>query len=324
MAAVIANAEERGLDFLAITDHDRSMHGAPTQWHDPEYRSEKMILLYGVEWTTAKGHGNLWSDKPFDYAPLWQANLDLDPQTAIAAAHTQNALFSINHPAAYNCCAWEYAVSPEVDCIEVWHAPFRVPNKSHLAVRDIWDGLLLSGRVLPGVGGSDSHQLVGLQSNVNLHGSPATWVYAQEPTARSVLTAIEAGRISISYSAYADRVELDLDTDGDGIFEVMQGDVIPAVSTPITLRVEVHGPAFRERGFLHRKRYTALIYRNGTVIKRKRMRSGYDSFTFEDTPEGRTYYRVELRGSPEIGLLQRLLFGRVLGLTNPIYIGYER
>ena len=61
VADVIRSAEERGLDFFVITDHDGSMRGVPTHWHDPDYRSERMILLYGVEWTTTMGHANVWS-----------------------------------------------------------------------------------------------------------------------------------------------------------------------------------------------------------------------------------------------------------------------
>ena len=323
VAAVVASAEERGLDFLAITDHDTSMRGNPSQWRDPGFRSSRLILLYGVEWTTKLGHANVWSDRPFDYTGLWEAHQDLNARAAVDAAHLQNALFSINHPAAYACCPWEYDVPEDVDCLEVWNASYNIPNNNHRAVRDIWDGLLAKGRRVVAIGGSDSHQLRGIQSNVNLHGTPTTWVYAKEGSGRGILDAILAGHASISYAAFADRVELSADTDGDGRFETMQGDAVPIPEGPITLRVSVHGPDYRERGFLQRKHYTAVIYRNGKVFRRRGLTSGNDSITLEDTPEARTYYRVELRGSPQVGLVQRLLFGDVLGLTNPIYVGYE-
>ena len=74
VAEVIASAEAKDLDFFALTDHDTSMAGNPLHWLDPAYHSNTLALLYGVEWTTPKGHANLWATAPFDYSQLWQAN----------------------------------------------------------------------------------------------------------------------------------------------------------------------------------------------------------------------------------------------------------
>ncbi|MBW2184376.1 MAG: CehA/McbA family metallohydrolase, partial [Deltaproteobacteria bacterium] len=110
VADIIARAEDLGLNFFALTDHDTSVKGNPSHFSDPDYYSEKMVLLYGVEWTSTLGHANIWSSAPFAYQELWQANRENDAAAAIAAAHTQEALFSVNHPAASLCCPWEYPV----------------------------------------------------------------------------------------------------------------------------------------------------------------------------------------------------------------------
>ena len=46
-------------------------------------------------------------------------------------------------------------------------------------------------------------------------------------------------------------------------------------------------------------------------------------FTFADTPEGAEYYRAEVRGKAEVGFMRRLLYGRILALTHPIYVSYQ-
>ncbi len=110
-ADVVAEAERLGLDFFALTDHDGSMSGEPLHWSDPGYASDELVLLYGMEWTTAFGHANVWAAAPFDYAPLWAAHTSRDAAAAAQAAHDGGALFSINHPQEFVVCPWSYPVA---------------------------------------------------------------------------------------------------------------------------------------------------------------------------------------------------------------------
>jgi predicted metal-dependent phosphoesterase TrpH len=98
VSEVIKAAKNVGFDFLAITDHDSWMNGIPLHWQDPDYRDEKITLLYGIEWTTYKGHANILSHEKFEYEKLWMANQQENVQMAVDASHQQKALFSINHP----------------------------------------------------------------------------------------------------------------------------------------------------------------------------------------------------------------------------------
>jgi hypothetical protein len=123
VADVIASAEMKGLDFFVLTDHDTYMGGVPFHWFDADYVSDAMVLLYGGEWTTGRGHANVWASRPFLYESLWEANQDNDPQEAVYAAHNQDALFSINHPSHPFVVEWQCPLVNDVDCIEVWNGP---------------------------------------------------------------------------------------------------------------------------------------------------------------------------------------------------------
>lgn len=362
IAEVIASAEALGLDFFALTDHDISMDGNPSHFFDPDYHSEKMVLLYGVEWTTRSGHANVWSSMPFSYQALWQANREEDAHAAISAAHSEGALFSINHPSAFLCCPWEYQVYDDIDTIEVWNSMFALPNFSRLTVRHFWEDLLKSGRRIPGVGGSDTHHIQDWQSVLFGHGNPTTWVYADELTAEALIAGIKAGHVSISYDPSAVRLDFSADTDGDGEDETMMGDAIVHESgQEISFTVKAVGPTDNEgtpRGkalelneslvgdleegvivsedlfnllIIHSNEngadsYGVVVFKNGKFFKVGLLLNGARTFTFMDTPKTLTptYYRVELFGMPHVHSLHLPFYGMEVALTNPIYINFPQ
>jgi PHP domain-containing protein len=328
VASVIMRAEERGLDYFALTDHDTRMDGGTPHWDDRDYASGRLILLYGVEWTTGLGHANVISAEPFDYAPLWDANRNRAPEDGIAAARAQGAIFAINHPHAKD-CPWEYDVVVSADgreqfvanAMEVWNGPFNTPNRNQKTIDTIWDELLSRRIRVNGIGGSDSHDLKGLQSHFNLPGAPTTWVYATEPTGEAIINALRAGHTSVAYQPYADRLELLADVDGDGAFEAMMGDEIPA-GNPTTFCVGLSGAYRRESGMGNGPHCTAIVFKNGEIFARIPMRANAgDAATFVDTPHDGDFYRAVLRGPPQVGIIQRLVLGRTLAVTNPIYAG---
>jgi len=361
VARVLQSAAEKGLDFFAITDHDTNMMGRTPHWLDPDYHSESIILLYGVEWTTGPGHANVWSSTPFSYDGLWQANLQEDSYGAVLAAHDQLAIFSINHPGAFFCCPWEYPVYDEIDTIEVWNAMFELPNFSSWSVRQFWESLLQGGRRIPVVGGSDTHHVDDWQSLLFGHGNPTTWIFAEEPSAQSLLEAIKTGHVSISCAPDAVRLDFSADTDSDDVYETMMGDNVALPSgQAVSFKVEISGFSGRTRydesvmlntqllggleanetnkeallDFVTRESsdlgndiYVACIYKNGSLYKLWLLFPGAPSFIFSDTPSssGRTYYRVELLGKPRVPLaLAEVLYGSQIALTNPIYFGFPR
>ena len=351
---VIASAESKGLDFFVITDHDGSMDGSPTQWYDPDYHSERMVMLYGVEWTTGLGHANVWASRPFDYGDLWLANRARDAQTAIHAAHVQNALFSINHPSTLFGRPWEYEAYEGIDSIEIWNAMYLLPNFSFVSTRVFWDDHLLSGKRIPGVGGSDTHQLKGFEAYFLRHAEPTTWVYAGERSAEAILAGIRAGHVSVSDEPQAPRIDFAADTDDDGAFETMMGDnVVLPEGAKVTLKIEIvsqgtadlagrtmdltsesltageaeeaHAAEKLVYAFLNDGEYLVVLLRNGALhgLWKALGDTAQIELTERIAPGEQVFYRIELLGRPPADFINTLLRGFTKALSNPIYFNYS-
>ena len=355
VAEVIASAESIGLDFFVITDHDGNMDGVPSQWYDPDYHSEEMVMLYGVEWTTGRGHANVWAAQPFDYGELWAANQDQDAQAAIDAAHGQGALFSINHPSSFLCCPWEYEEYAGVDGFEVWNSMYRFPSFNFVSNHGFWDEHLLAGWRITALGGSDTHQLKGFESKLLHHAEPTTWVFVDEPSADAVLEAIRAGHVSISEEPGAPRIDFVADTDEDGRDDAMMGDnILLAEARNVTFRIGIESQEIQavagdvvelspqiagdgnddftdtEAGermisaLLNEGEYLAFLRKNGKIHGMWKItgNTAQVAFTEQVRPGEQVYYRIELMGQPPQEPLNRLLHGFMKALSNPIYFGY--
>lgn len=352
VANVIRAAEDAGLDFFSLTDHDTYMTGEPTHWFDDAYVSDALVLLFGVEWTSSRGHANAWSTAPWDYTDMWPANLNTDAAAAAAAAQSAGALFSINHPWAFF-IGWDYPVSFDMDCVEIWNGPMLI-NRSRRATHEFWDDLLLAGRRITGVGGSDTHHLRGWMAAFTAIGQPTTWVYADERNAESILAGIKAGHVSLSYRPDAIRADLTADLDHDDVADLIVGDTHPALGTPVAFQINLAGAGDVGRSIklpsgvvdrLDRGRlsfwdliWLALtldrlgphshfvgVIRDGRLYRVWLTDGAVNAFRFEDTPPvgERTYYRVELYGHPDVLGLNRLIYGGRLAITNPIYFNYD-
>lgn len=352
VAYVVAEAERQGLDFLALTDHDNCMGGWPAHWYDSGYASERLVLLYGMEWTTDHGHANVWSAAPFDYDPLWQANQNSDPEAACRAMHEQGGLFSLNHPTYVIGHRWDYPVPEETDCIEVWNSLFVFPSAGRAAVK-LWDSLLGQGRRITAVGGSDKHYYQGSWPIFFTLGMPLTWVFSDKPTAEAILAGIRQGHVTISYSVDSPRLELAADADDDGEFETIMGDAAPVERIgPLSLRLAVTGPVntTMRRGYARElppdavaamagngalfaavpqkavetawcsmPLYLALVYKNGRLC-RAWLVCGDAAVAFRVLAGAGDYFRAELKGVLPTPVPQRLLYGYTLAITNPVYV----
>ncbi len=180
IGALAALAASRGLDFLAVTDHNTTSHHA----HLPAAgRAHGIRLLPGQEVTRDIGHANAFGDIGFvDFR---------QPPTAWAAdVARRGGILSVNHPLAAD-CAW---LSPlgQAPVAEVWHSSWaQVPS---------WGAPLAWWLLTPGttpIGGSDFHQ----PGSDALPGSPTTWVLGNaDGDSDDVLSGVRAGRTSVSAS----------------------------------------------------------------------------------------------------------------------------
>ncbi len=333
VAEVLANAESKGFDFFALTDHNNS-----AQWNDPGFASDAMTLLYGVEWTTGNGHANIWSNRPFDWAGTVKPTLG-DAAAAIAAVHSFNspgqlALFSINHPyCPGNEWTYTFDQSKDADCMEVWNARYLWPNLNPFSVSDTLDAYIKAGKMIGAVGGSDSHvhnspmsdPVNYVQTLYHDLGVPTTWAYAPSAAGMDILEALRDGHASISYCPDGPSVRFMADAGYlDGAtrsFETIMGESLPAAAlgNSTLFRVEVAGAGLAPA--------VIVVKKNGQLLTATVGIGDAPSFEFTDVPADGDYYTVEIR---QIGtdidtaltmqVCQLAQIGWVTALSNPIYV----
>ncbi|TWI95593.1 PHP domain-containing protein [Mucilaginibacter frigoritolerans] len=327
VAKIIAFAKSVGMGYICITDHDNHVNGdvAHHTWTDPGFKSDSVLLLYGGEWTTTRGHGNAFSARPYDHQRLY----DVRDQRDIVIQAVKKELgihLSANHPSGKDHFGFSYDM---VESIEVWNSAIWSKNANAIM---IWDDMLSSGRKLTGRGGSDSHHGTPdspdkatkntYQAKANYVGTPTTWVFAKTRTTQAVVDALTNGRVSVSANPYDPRVEFYADLDQDGKMDMMMGDNVKSTGKPVKFRVQLSGKVAPDAT------YTIKVVKNGDDFSTLQMSGKTPVVEFTDTPaiSGRTYYRVTVEGPqnayPEVPN-SMALSGNMVGLSNPIYFNFD-
>jgi hypothetical protein len=210
LVRTVEAAKARGLDFIAISDHNTGAQFNAMRELQPAF--DTLLLIPGVEVTTVQGHANVWgATEPIDW-------IIRPGRTANAIVHDANALkapISLNHPSSptdETCrgCGWsapdtDYA---HVQAIEALNAgELLLPRKPGAAKEpsgvDFWQARLNEGFHLTGVGGSDNHEVELGRFGVGL---PTTVVFAENLSERAILDAITAGRVFIDVAGTRDRL----------------------------------------------------------------------------------------------------------------------
>jgi hypothetical protein len=327
VAKIIAFSRAAGVDYICITDHDNHVDGdvAHNTWADPEFKSDSVLLLYGAEWTTTRGHGNVFSAKPYDHQRLYDVRDQRD--VVIGAVKKQLGVhLSANHPSGKDHFGYSYDM---IESIEVWNSAIWSKNENAIM---IWDDMLSSGRKLTGRGGSDAHHGTpdtpdkatknSMQATANYVGTPTTWVYATSRTPQAVVDALTNGRVSVSANPYAPRVEFYADLDQDGKMDMMMGDNTKPTGKPVKFRVQLTGNT------IPGETYTISVVKNGGKFDTLKVTGKTPVADFTDTPPtvGRTYYRVTVEGPgtpyPQVPESMKLS-GNMVGLSNPIFFNFD-
>lgn len=185
-----ASARARGLDFLAVTDHNTaSHHPFLEQLQEPGF-----LLIPGEEVTTDRGHANVWG------VPGWvdfRLLEDADVERLVQEVHARGGVISVNHPKEGG-PPWTYPIPREIDCLEAWQMLWPFHNRQAL---DLYDSLLREGRRISLVGGSDWHQPAGAEALPDPWlqvGSPTTWLHLAELTVPAILDALRRGAAFVS------------------------------------------------------------------------------------------------------------------------------
>jgi hypothetical protein len=324
----VAFGKSVGMDYLCITDHDNHVNGdiAHNTWTDPDFNSKSVLMLYGGEWTTTRGHGNVFSAVPYDHQLLYNVRDERDAKIG-AVKNKLGIHLSANHPSGKDHFGFSYDM---INSIEVWNSAIWSNNANAIM---IWDDMLSSGRKLTGRGGSDSHHGTpetpaqatknSYQAKANYVGTPTTWVFATSRTSQAVIDALTSGRVSISENPYAPRVEFYADLNQDGKMDMMMGDNTKASGKVVSFRVQLSGNVVKGAT------YTVNVVKNGNPYTTLPIvANDTASVNFIDTPAlaGRTYYRVVVEGPPtaypEVPQ-STALSGKMVGLSNPICFNFN-
>jgi PHP domain len=220
----------RGLDFLAITDHNTISHHAELP---AAAAAHGITLLPGQELTVQAGHANAFGDIGWvDFRQPADSWLDV----------TQRAggLLSVNHPIGGH-VSWTIPMSRRPPLAEIWHWSWLDLHwTTPLAWWLAWD---------PGaipVGGSDWHRPGGDAPP----GSPTTWVECADDGADAVLDGLRGGRTSISASRDGPVL---LRVDGEFVADSADGTILVGPDGPVA---RVRGPLARFPGGLGYHRLT--------------------------------------------------------------------
>ena len=313
IAAVVDSAEEQGFDFFVITNHNTIF-----EWADPGYRSRALTLLYGVEWTSSRGHANIWSNQPFAFQAILPSIQAGDARNAIRTVHSLSTsdhplLFSINHPNRLERGepSWKASAdaSKNADAIEVWNG-----DDIFLSSTDIFTAFISQGRKMTMVGGSDAHlkEPDDRQSFTDRLGRPTTWVYADSRSGKDIIRGIKQGHVFISADPGGPR----LDFFALNVPErIMMGDTIPAEAlgqeVDFTVWVSNAEPP-----------YGVVVIKNGVPQEAwsQAFNAQENTFSFSDTPQNGDYYRLEVRqpASQDV-TFDELLLAPISAMSNPIY-----
>jgi len=228
-------AAARGLDFVAVTDHNSSAHFQDLAELQPYY--DDLLLIPGREVTTFHGHANvLGMTAPLDFQLGSPRAPDLS--RILDQVEAAKALISINHPgqpSGETCmgCGWtaatDFARIPAIEAINGTNAT------GPLSGIPFWEKRLNEGHRITAVGGSDNHDAtLGERRSI---GVPTTVVHADNLSQDAILAAIRAGHVFVDTQGSRDRL-LEMTARVAGRSAQM-GDRITAPKGE-DLRIEVH------------------------------------------------------------------------------------
>lgn len=241
-------AAARGLDFVAVTDHNVTSHFAALRELQPHF--DGLLLIPGREVTTFEGHANLFGPTAFVDFQLGSARAP-DAAAILKQVEAHGGLFSINHPGmpsgeACMGCGWTAAVDfSRVAAIEVVNGGGLAQTGSAegpLSAIPFWEARLNAGFRIVGIAGSDNHDALLPAGKAPAIGTPATVVRARELSQIAILDGIRAGEVFIDVEGKADRL-LDVTAQAGANTAVMGGSLRASAGSAVALSVRVTGVA---------------------------------------------------------------------------------
>lgn len=300
-------AARRGLDFIAITDHNATSHYEAMRELQPYF--DKVLLIPGRELTTFQGHINFLGSTAF-------VDFRLDGKTVptmndlLRSADETGAITSINHPLSPSgeiClgCGWTPATPVDMHlltAVEAVNGGSEWTGHSHLP---FWNKQLNLGCRLTGIGGSDNHRPMLPLDRLGSIGSPTTVVYAANLSTPAILDGIRAGHVFIDLAGTHDRL-LEVTAQAGGQ-TAHAGDALQ-VAAGATVDFAVHVTA-ASGGKLH----WIVDGQELPLMIDTAMQSGDQTFRFDWKSDGQRHWlRAQVDG-PD---------GKLWLLGNPVYVNW--
>lgn len=232
----VQTAAARGLDFIAITDHNADSQYDAERELQPYF--DHVLLIPGREMTTFYGHFNMFGVTQFVDYRVSPGALGLNK--VLREIVSKGGIASINHaesPDGEICmgCRWEPPAGTDMSlftAVEVING-----GQTMLSSAKYWDAQLREGYRLAAIGGSDSHNATHPPGAPGSIGWPTTAVEADEQSVSAILKAIRAGRTFVDLTASHDK-EVDIEAEANGVHALMGGTLFFSDTTSV--HVEVH------------------------------------------------------------------------------------
>lgn len=303
----VAAGAARGLDFIALTDHNTTAHFNALRELQGAY--DRMLLIPGREITTFWGHSNVFGPTDFlDFrmaAPTWAA-----ARKWIDAVHREGGAVSINHPGAPSgeiCmgCGWRIDGLPRnaVDAVEVVNGgTMRETGGADSALQGFayWEKLLNAGWHVTGIGGSDSHDADRAPTEPGAVGRPTTVIYMPELSVHGFLAGLRSGRGFIDIEGTRDRL-LDVTASTGGTHAAMGQTLRVKAGEAVNFSVDVRGVADG----------SIQLVIDGRSPPEYRAKTGQDNRIAQWQSDGGAHWiRADVRDA----------HGQLVLVSNPVYI----
>jgi hypothetical protein len=322
-------ASERGLDFIAITDHNTTSQADAIRELQPYF--DTILLIPGREITTFHGHANLFGSLAALDFRVGSAEVP-DFNALLGEIEQTDGIISINHPvrpSGEQCmgCGWTPPGPVNYGQMQAVEVVNGLDADTPLSGVGFWEHLLDQGYHLTAIGGSDNHNalqpavqvaelrqphdadspspetLAKLQRGSGAIGTPTTVIYADALSEAAIVAGIRRGRVFIDVAGTHDR-SLDL-TATVGKQVAHMGDTLVA-SRGIDVRFE--GTVSDVTGG---EIQVILDGRRVRLLKESHISSASSSFKFPWRADGKRHWlRVDVRDDASHLAL----------LGNPIYL----
>jgi hypothetical protein len=241
-------AKARGLDFIAITDHNTTSHYEAMAELQPAF--DQLLLIPGREVTTFQGHANVFGPTAFIDFRLGDPSVP-DIKSLQGAVAAVGGVFSINHPSSPSgeqCmgCGWTVPNTDydQVQSIEVANGGSQRAQgggaEGPLFGVPFWEAQLNTGHRITAVGGSDNHDAGLPPETPGAVGRPTTVVHAEELSTAGILAGVRAGRVFIDLDGTKDRM-LDLSARAKSGQAVMGGVLTAKPGEAVTFTASLTG-----------------------------------------------------------------------------------